>query len=135
MKMNDLLNFRTGNKYLLIEDCACEKLLSIGGMTYDVRNSIKLLPKGLIFTIVTVKMNNQNHEMKCKIIRSKKIVEKIYKPNNIDPNFYTACYYDGRVDKTGYIRFSVSKEKFTTFLNTIKADNFTEEYSRITEQL
>jgi len=129
MKLNDLLNFRTANKFIVIEDFN-DKILDL----WNGNTQLHSLPKGLVFTITSIRFNNVTQTMRCKIIRSKKIVEAIYKPNNIDPKFYTLYRYDKNIDEAGYASFAISGENLFTFLNTIKAEQFTSEYKRITDE-
>jgi hypothetical protein len=129
MKLNDLLNFRTANKFIVTEDFNDKILVLWNGTT-----PLNSLPKGLIFTLTSIRFNNITQTMRCKIIRSKKIIETIYKPNNIDPKFYTLYRWNKEIDEDGYASFALSGEQLFTFLNTVKADQFTSEYKRITDE-
>lgn len=132
--MKELLNFRAANKFILTEEYNKKKLVKLYHSTSDVRSGDIALPKGLVFTIVTLNLNNTTQRMKCKIIRSKKIVKKVYEPNGIDPKFYTAIRYNKQVDTTGFVTFSLEGQFLVEFLNTVKVENFTSEYKRITDE-
>ena len=134
MNLSELLNFRSANKYILSEDYTDNKYLKLYSSTIDLRSGKVTLPKGLIFTIVSVRLNNVSQTMICKIIRSKKIIEAVYKPNNIDPKFYTALNWSGEPDEYRFVRFTLYNEELIGFLNTIKATQFTSEYKRIIDE-
>jgi len=134
MKLNELLNFRASNKYILTEDYVSDKYFHKFYSTPDLTMDDVILPKGLIFTIVSIRLNNVSQTMRCKIIKSKKIVENIYNPNNIDQKYYTAFRWNGEIYMDNYVSFVLRGEHLFRFLNTVKAEQFTSEYKRITDE-
>jgi len=135
MKLNELLNFRASNKYILTEDYVSDKSFNLYYSNSDLKKGNIILPMGLVFTIVSIRLNNASQTMICKIIKSKKIVEAIYKPNNIDPKFYTAFRWDDKIYEDGYVKFVLRDNNLFNFLNTVKTEQFTSEYKKITDEI
>lgn len=132
MKLNELLNFKTGSKFIITDtDSTSFKPYLIRAHS-SFRGKAEPLPQGLVITIVNVNLNNISQTVRFKVIRSKRIIKQVYEPNGVDPKFYTAVnYYDKNLENT-YVHFRLKGNELVMFLNTIKAVPFTEEYNLIT---
>ena len=132
MKLNKLLKFRTGSKFIVTKDFTSQDLHLWGGTAVKIDNFV-YLPKGLVFTIVTVNLNNISQTLRCKIIRSKKIVKEVYEGNGVDQKYYTSYRWSGEIDQDSYVRFSLSGEELIDFLKNVKVKSFNKKYKKITD--
>jgi hypothetical protein len=134
MQLNDVLNFKTGSKFIITETVPSSFKPYLRRAHSFFRGNAQALPKGLVITIVNVNLNNVSQTIRFKVIRSQRIIKEVYEPNGVPSKFYTPVnYYDKNVENE-YVTFLLRGAELVEFLNTVKASPFNQEYNSITNE-
>lgn len=112
MKLQDIFRFKVGTKFQLQDEW---------------KYGLRVLPKGLVISLVSVHYNTHSFKLKFKVIRSKDIIREVYDPIGILPEAYVNKMYPGNYTML-YFRDAVA-DRFITDTEVI---DFTSEYDRIT---